>query len=373
MAGIYIHIPFCKKACHYCNFHFSTSLGQKEQMVKAIIQELHDQKAYLETESITSIYFGGGTPSILTTLELQSIIGTCHKLYSIEPDIELTLEANPDDLSLEKTKELSTLGINRLSIGIQSFHEEDIQWMNRSHNANQSFQSIENSYASGIENFSIDLIFGSPTTSNERWVNNLELAHSFNIKHLSCYSLTVEEGTALSHHIRNNKCQPVDDVRVAEQYELTMDQLSQYAYDHYEISNYALPGYQAYHNTNYWKRISYLGIGPSAHSFNGSERSWNIANNSQYINLINDATSIRTTEVLNEDDHYNEYIMTGLRTHWGCSLSNAILKNPKYKSHFLQEVQSFIQSGDIIHNGDNYILNKSSWVISDSIISELFI
>lgn len=373
MAGIYIHIPFCKKACHYCNFHFSTSLGQKEEMVKAIIQELHQQKYYLGNETVTSIYFGGGTPSILSTSEIQSIIETCYKLYSLGSDIELTLEANPDDLNLEKTKELSALGINRLSIGIQSFHEEDIQWMNRSHNADQSFQSIENSYASGIENFSIDLIFGSPTTSNDRWINNLELAHSFDIKHLSCYSLTVEEDTALSHLIKNKKSQPVDDLRLAEQYQLTMDHLTKYGYDHYEISNYALPGYQAYHNTNYWKRIAYLGIGPSAHSFNGRERSWNIANNSQYIKLINDHSSIRNTELLNEDDHYNEYIMTSLRTRWGCRLNEPIFVNPKYKSHFLNEVQMFIHSGDIIHKEDSYVLNKSSWVISDSIIAELFI
>jgi oxygen-independent coproporphyrinogen III oxidase len=372
MAGIYIHIPFCKQACHYCNFHFSTSMNNKDEMVTAIIKEIGMRKSYLGEARVDTIYFGGGTPSVLSSQELESIIAACYNQFQIAGGIEMTLEANPDDLTAQKTKELHSLGINRLSIGIQSFHENDIRWMNRSHNADQSFRSIEHSYNAGIDNFSIDLIFGSPTTSDEQWLNNLSLAHGFGIKHLSCYGLTVEEDTALHHFIKTKKIKPLSDISISQQFQLTIDALKSYGYDHYEISNHALPGYISQHNTNYWKRVPYLGIGPSAHSYNGVERSWNIANNVKYMSHIKENKLPCTNETLSSKDNYNEYIMTGLRTKWGCDINYIAKIGLEYKTHFIKENQIFVDNGDIICQGNNYILNSRAWVISDSIISDLF-
>jgi len=373
MAGIYIHIPFCKQACHYCNFHFSTSMRGTDDMVQAIIKELEMRKMYLADAEINTLYFGGGTPSVLSHRQLGDIIAACYMNYNIASELELTLEANPDDLILEKTKEIHSLGVNRLSIGVQSFHENDIKWMNRSHNADQAFRSIEHSFSAGIDNFSIDLIFGSPTTSNEQWLNNLALAHSFGIKHLSCYGLTVEEDTALNHFIKTKKLKPLDDSLLAEQFKLTMDTLQSYDYDHYEVSNYALQGYISQHNTNYWKRIPYLGIGPSAHSYNGTERSWNIAHNVKYLTEVSNNRLPLTSEKLTDYDKYNEYIMTGMRTNWGCNIIDIAAIGQQFKTHFLSESASFIIDGSIIRKGENYILDHKSWVISDAIVSELFI
>lgn len=372
MAGIYIHIPFCKQACHYCNFHFSTSLKHKETMVDAIIQEIEMRKTYLKGANVNTIYFGGGTPSILSIRELSDILKACYDNYSVADDAELTLEANPDDLTEAKTKEISDLGINRLSIGIQSFHDNDIQWMNRSHNSDQSFRSIEYAFKAGIDNFSIDLIFGSPTTSNEQWLNNLSLAHGFGIKHLSCYGLTVEEDTALHHFIKTKKVKPLNDKSLARQYQLTMDALSSYGYDHYEISNYAIPGFISNHNTNYWRSVPYLGVGPSAHSYNGAERSWNMANNVKYLSNIDNGKLSTTIERLTDIDVYNEYVMTGLRTMWGCNIDVIAEMGAEYKEHFMQASQILVVNEDIRILGKNYILNKQSWVISDNLISQLF-
>jgi oxygen-independent coproporphyrinogen-3 oxidase len=347
-------------------------MKNKEVMVDAIIEEIIMRKSYLNNASVKTIYFGGGTPSILTSQELYAILKSCYDNYNIADNAELTLEANPDDLTQIKTKELYDLGINRLSIGIQSFHDKDIQWMNRSHNSDQSFRSIEYAFNAGIDNFSVDLIFGSPTTSDEQWLNNLSLAHGFGIKHLSCYGLTVEEDTALHHFVRTKKVKPPNDLSMARQYQLTMEALSSYGYDHYEISNYALPGYVSKHNTNYWKSVPYLGIGPSAHSYNGSERSWNVANNVKYLTNRSNDMDRATVEKLSTTDVYNEYIMTGLRTSWGCDIDVIARIGAKYKSHFIQSSQYLVDNEDIIIVNKNYILNKQSWVISDNIISQLF-
>ncbi len=372
MAGIYIHIPFCKQACHYCNFHFSTSMKNTGDMVTAIIREIEMRKSYLEDADVHTIYFGGGTPSVLSGRELEAIIAACYQHFRVSDDVEMTLEANPDDLTAEKTKELHSLGVNRLSIGVQSFHENDIRWMNRSHNADQSFRSIEYSYNAGIDNFSIDLIFGSPTTSDEQWLNNLSLAHGFGIKHLSCYGLTVEEDTALHHFIKTKKIKPLSDTSLSHQFQLTIDALKSYGYDHYEISNYALPGYISQHNTNYWKRVPYLGIGPSAHSYNGVERSWNVAHNVKYMTQIKENLLPNSHEILSHKDNYNEYVMTGLRTKWGCEVDYISNIGLKYKLHFIKEVQIFVDNGDIMSSEGNYILNSKSLVIADAIISQLF-
>lgn len=283
MAGIYLHIPFCKQACYYCNFHFSTSLAQKDAMVQAILREIQLQQNYLDGLAVSSIYFGGGTPSILPEEDLQALLQALHQHFNITPDAEITLEANPDDLTAAKLAALKAAGINRLSIGVQSFHEEDLQWMNRAHNSQQATQCITLAQAAGFENITIDLIYGGPTLSDEGWAANVQQAIALKVPHLSCYALTVEAGTALDHFIKKKKMAAVDTDKAARHFEQLMQWMQAAGYEHYEISNFALPGWHSRHNSSYWQGKSYLGIGPSAHSFNGTSRQWNIANNTAYI------------------------------------------------------------------------------------------
>lgn len=372
MAGLYIHIPFCKKACHYCNFHFSTTLDQKEELLTGLIKELSIQKDFLGNQPLNTIYLGGGTPSILTISELERLFNHIHKHYEVSPGAEWTLEANPDDLSLEKTKGLKSIGVNRLSIGIQSFYEEDLVWMNRSHDAKQAFQCIEDSFSAGIDNFSIDLIFGSPTTTDERWEKNLETACQMHIKHLSCYGLTVEEKTALNHFIASGKMKALDESRATSQFLITMDYLSEKGYDHYEISNYCLPKYEAQHNSNYWKQESYLGIGPSAHSFHKDSRQWNINNNSKYIEALKNNEIPFTKEDLSKYDIYNEYLMTGLRTKWGCEVKKIESMGSDILAHFEAESKILLQDESLILNNGIYTLSPAAKLLADKIISELF-
>ena len=318
MAGIYIHIPFCRQACHYCNFHFSTSLKYKAELVSALNQELTLRRDYLKGATIETIYIGGGTPSLLEESELESILETLNRLYKIAADAEITLEANPDDLTANKLKQLKSSGINRLSIGIQSFHEVDLTWMNRSHTAAQATLSIQQARAQGFDNLSIDLIFGCPTTTEKSWEENLERVSALDIPHISCYGLTIEEKTALAHQVKNQTGTLPTEESNAQQFQATMHLLKDQGYEQYEISNYARSELYSRHNTNYWRRIPYLGIGPSAHSFDGQSRQWNQANNSAYITSINLGQLSFDSEMLTSKDLYNEYILTQLRTKWGC-------------------------------------------------------
>lgn len=373
MAGIYIHIPFCKKACHYCNFHFSTSMGQKDKMVDAIIKEIKMRSEYLDGLIVETIYFGGGTPSVLSSDEIRKIVHACKSSNKIADNIELTLEANPDDLTSDKLLSFYDAGINRLSIGIQSFQESDLTWMNRSHNADQARRCIEDSFKIGISNFSIDLIFGSPTTTNEVWASNLRIAESYGIKHISCYALTVEEDTALNHFIKNKKVKPLDESIAEIQFSMTMETLENCGYEHYEISNYCKPGYRSKHNTNYWNRVPYIGVGPSAHSYNGLERSWNIAHNAKYLTEIEKDFLPQTKELLSSSDIYNEYIMTGLRTSSGIDLSHIIFESSGFMEHFIKEVEPYIEKEVVKNNNNIFTISKNAWIMSDKIISDLFI
>lgn len=376
MPGIYLHIPFCKQACHYCNFHFSTSLRQKGAMVEAIVRELEVQKDYLQGAPLSSIYFGGGTPSLLDAGELEQIFSKIHQLHSVQADAEITLEANPDDLSLEKLQALRNSPVNRLSIGIQSFAEEDLRFMNRAHNAQEARACIENALSTGFENLTLDLIYGAPTTSHEQWARNLDTIFQYPIPHLSAYCLTVEPKTALDHFVRQGKAAPVDEEHANTQFLYLMEACQAQGYEHYEISNFAKPGRYARHNSSYWLGEPYLGIGPSAHSFNGQSRQWNVANNAKYLKILteDDITKLSDTglfelEELSPATRYNEYVMTGLRTIWGCDLQKMELL---FQDFFLKNVQKFILTGSIVVSGQKYRLSNTGKIMADYIASELF-
>ena len=371
MAGIYIHIPFCKQACHYCNFHFATSLHYKNDLIAALLKETTLQKDYLENEVVETIYFGGGTPSLCTKEEVKKILEAIHSSFSVIKNAEITLEANPDDITEEKLLDWKETGITRLSIGIQSFFEEDLKWMNRAHNAEQAVGSLQLA-GKQFENISIDLIYGTPQLTNEKWKQNVDTAISLNIPHLSCYALTVEPKTPLDKMIKQHQSENINPDKQSEQFLLLMDWLEDAGYEHYEISNFAKlacpagrPGWRSHHNASYWQGKKYLGLGPSAHSFNGKERQWNISNNSQYIESVNENIIPSEKEELTSIQQANEYIMTSLRTMDGISLEIA-------GKDLLQKSKKFIDSGLIKLENNSLILTKEGKLLADGIAAELF-
>lgn len=372
MAGIYIHIPFCKQKCSYCDFHFSTNLQHKSNLIQAINKELEIRKDEISTP-LETIYFGGGTPSILSEIELESIFETIYKNYSTKNLKEITLEANPDDLNKEKLNFLKSTPINRFSIGVQSFFEEDLKLMNRAHNAQEAETSIKLAQDFGFENITIDLIYGSTTTTNEMWKQNLQKAIELNVPHISSYALTVEEKTILDHQIKKGITKPVDEDRQNEQFQLLVDTLTSNDFIQYEISNFGKEDYFSLHNSNYWKGIHYLGIGPSAHSYNGKTRAWNIANNSKYIQAINENKLPQEIEVLNEVEKFNEMIMIGLRTIYGIDLNriNSEFSQPLVNS--FHEVLNQLINENLVEKKENKIILKpQAKFFADGIASRLF-
>jgi oxygen-independent coproporphyrinogen-3 oxidase len=369
-----LHIPFCKQACTYCNFHFTTSLRYKDDMVMALIKEAEAEKAYLAGETVHTIYFGGGTPSLLRISDLALILENLYKFYPVAPGAEITLEANPDDVSKEAVAGWKALGINRLSIGIQSFFEEELRWMNRAHNAAQAKACIENSYASGIDNLSIDLIYGSPLLTDDMWEQNVQTAIGYGIKHLSCYALTVEEKTPLYKKIALNKTGDVDSDKQARQFLLLMQWLRSAGYEHYEVSNFARPGYRSRHNSSYWKGISYLGLGPSAHSFNGKERRWNVANNTVYIKSINEGVPQREVEVLTPEQQLNETIMISLRTMEGINLEKIKIDwGEKEKQRLEKDLAKYIRTRLVTVTDQHAQLTDEGMLRADGIAADLFV
>jgi len=341
-AGIYIHIPFCKQACYYCDFHFSTSLKKKDELIRALVKELELRREELLNQPIETIYFGGGTPSLLTTEELQFLINTVCKYYSVIDNPEITLEANPDDLSNTRIIELSNTRINRLSIGIQSFFEDDLQSMNRVHSSKEAKNCLQEA-AKRFDNITIDLIYGIPNMSIEKWNENLQIAFSFDVNHISSYALTVEPKTALATFIKRGTYPPINDDLTLQHFNKLVAETEKQGFVHYEISNFGKPDYFSKHNTSYWQGKSYLGIGPSAHSFNGKQRSWNVSNNTAYIKSIQDNKLPIEIETLSIKDRFNEYIMTGLRTIWGISLNKIETDfGLEYKSHLIASAEKFI-------------------------------
>lgn len=372
---IYFHIPFCKQACHYCDFHFSTSLKYKEEMLSSLGKELMLRSDYLEDKKISSIYFGGGTPSLLDAAEIQKLIDQVAQHFDIDPNAEITLEANPDDLTAQKTKALSGTSINRFSIGIQSFFEEDLIWMNRAHNAQEADTSIKRVQDAGFENITCDLIYGYPSLSNEKWLSNMNKLIDLKVSHISSYAMTVESKTALAHQIKIGRTPAIIEDQAEEQMYMLIETLTSQGYEHYEISNFAKNGNYAKHNTNYWKGKHYLGIGPSAHSYNGNSRAWNIANNAKYMTAIQQGGIDLEIEKLTPNDNFNEYIMTSLRTMWGVNI-NAILHKfgSDYQTHFLHEIRQFVEDGKIFLDQDAcYKLSNKGKLFADLIASELFI
>jgi oxygen-independent coproporphyrinogen-3 oxidase len=364
MAGIYIHIPFCRQACHYCNFHFATSLRYKNDFILALLKEIDFQKDYPGEECIETIYFGGGTPSLCTKEELKSIITALQTTFAIKDDAEITIETNPDDITEESLSDWTVVGINRLSIGIQSFFEEDLVWMNRAHTSNQALNSLQLA-KSYFNNISIDLIYGTPALTNEKWKQNVETAISLNIPHLSCYALTVEPKTPLYKMIKQNKSADINPDKQSAQFLLLMQWLEDAGYEHYEISNFAKTGWRSLHNSSYWQRKKYLGLGPSAHSYNGISRQWNVSNNTIYITSINNGIMPCEKEVLTKNQQLNEYIMTSLRTMEGLNLDIT-------GSHLLEKSQQFIDRGLMKLENDFLTLTKEGQLLADGIASELF-
>ena len=374
MAGIYIHIPFCKQACHYCNFHFSTSMKLKNDFLDALLKEIRLRRDYLEGEKVNTIYFGGGTPSLLSAEELGSIINALHECFDVAADTEFTFEANPDDINTFRLAAWRTSGINRLSIGIQSFYKEDLLWMNRAHNEVQALECIHLAQDAGFNNMSIDLIYGTPTLSDERWIHNLDTAISNQIPHLSCYALTIEPGTALDWMTRKNKVQAVSSDDQARQFSLMTDLLTSKGYEHYEISNFALPGKRSRHNSSYWSGASYIGLGPSAHSFNGRSRQWNAANNALYIKSLAGEQVPFEMEVLTDSQRFNEYVMTSLRTMEGMDMS--VLKEKfgaEPTEDLLKNAIKFIARGWMVEHEGKLVLTKEGKLFADGIAAELFL
>lgn len=352
-------------------------------MVQAILKELEWRQDYLDDKTLTSIYFGGGTPSLLDEAELNAIFEKINRLFKVASDAEITLEANPDDLTLEKLQSLRQTPVNRLSIGIQSFAQADLQFMNRAHNATEAKTCIENALTTGFKNLTVDLIYGSPTTSDAQWIENIETVVKYGIPHLSCYALTVEEKTALAHFVKNGKAPAVEEEQAARQFEILIQLLDNQNYEHYEISNFSQPGWYARHNSSYWLGEAYLGVGPAAHSFDGKNtRQWNVANNARYIGMLEawnvgkleneNLDGLFEQETLTPAQRYNEYVMTSLRTMWGAHLEKIESFGSDFALHFLKIVESFVEKDWVIRNDKTFTISQKGKLLADFIAAELF-
>ena len=373
MAGIYIHIPFCRKACHYCNFHFSTSLQKAPEVLKSIEKEMEIRSEEIN-EEINTVYFGGGTPSLIESESIASILKQANKYFKIAQDAEITLEANPDDINLLKAKNWKSMGINRFSLGIQSFADENLQWMNRAHNAVQSFAAIEIIRNAGFENFSIDLIYGTPGQSMEGWLKDIETTLKLNIPHLSCYALTVEEKTALQTLIQKGEKQEVNQDEQAERFNILMELTAEAGYHHYEISNLALPGFESKHNSSYWEGLSYIGFGPSAHSYDGEKRKWNIANNIKYVEAIAKHELPLEEETLSQNDKLNEYTMTSIRRSKGIEKNRLIQMGGEEKFFEIKKmIQPYLENNKVVEDEKGWRLTNQGKFFADGIAASLFI
>lgn len=383
MAGIYIHIPFCKQACTYCNFHFSTSLKLRQEMVEAIVKEMKpltpkeekvEDFSVVVKETIETIYFGGGTPSILLEDELQLIFDALYERFEFADEIEITLEANPDDITDEKLLCWKKMGVNRLSVGVQSFNKDELKWMNRAHSAAESLACIDKIKAAGFTNFSVDLIYGSPLLSDEDWKQNVQTVIEKGIPHISCYALTVEPKTILAKMIESKKTATTDSEKQAQQFLLLMKWLSAAGYEHYEISNFAKPNLRSKHNSSYWKGKKYYGFGPSAHSFDGVRiRRWNIANNALYIQSIQKNGVPYEKEVLTLTQQLNEYIMTSLRTVEGLDLNYVKIKfGEAFSTKLTQQSAKFSSTKKVVLENLKIILTNEGKLFADGIAADLF-
>jgi oxygen-independent coproporphyrinogen-3 oxidase len=373
MAGIYIHVPFCKQSCNYCNFHFSTNLALQNDFTDALLKEIELRRTYLANEPIETIYFGGGTPSLLPLPAIRDILNSIYRNFSISPDPEVSLESNPDDMTRSNLKSWKESGINRLSIGVQSFFKDDLVWMNRAHNAQQAIEALENVITAGFENFSLDLIYGLPELTDEKWNENLGRAISLNPSHISCYALTVEPKTALYKMIQMKKTADVQPEKQARQFLTGIRLLEAAGFEHYEISSFSKPGRRSRHNSSYWHSKKYLGLGPAAHSFDGASRQWNISNNAIYIKSLREGKLNMESENLLPRDLLNEYIMTSLRTMEGLDLQKVSKQFGYEKSLSLENsARKYIESEKIERKKEKLVLTNSGKLFADGIASSLF-
>ncbi len=374
MAGIYIHIPFCKQACFYCNFHFSTSLQYTNEFVQSLVKEIELKKKKLNSSPISTLYFGGGTPSILSKIEFKEVINKLNESIDLSQLIEFTIEVNPDDITKDKLDFWLENCVNRLSIGTQSFRESDLKLMNRAHSGIEAFKSIQLAQEAGFSNISIDLIYGIPGLKNTNWIENLERAVSLNIPHVSSYCLTVEEKTALAHLIKTQKIQIPDEELASEQFLIMIDYLEKHGIHQYEISNFSKIGMESKHNKSYWSGEIYHGLGPGAHSFNGENRYWNISNNQQYFKSIEQGIIPEEIETLSLENKFNELIMTSLRTREGIEMKRMEkLFSTDIISAFEKNISKWVNSGKIIKLENQYLLSKEGRFFADGIASDLFI
>ena len=370
MAGIYIHIPFCKQACNYCDFHFSTSLKHKDALMKSILLEIEQRARFWQDFSFDTIYFGGGTPSIVAVEDIAVILQKIKENFRISKQSEITLEGNPDDFSLQKTKAFKQIGINRLSIGIQSFFEEDLQKLHRSHSQEQAVSAIKTAQSVGLDNITIDLIYGIPGLSDEKWMQNIQKALSFGIPHISAYALTVEPKTVLAHQISHSIFPPLSETQAYNQFKMLRDTLLQQGFYHYEVSNFGKAAYLSKHNTNYWKNVPYIGLGPAAHSFSGSKRRWNVRNNAKYIKQM--GREYFEEELLSKTDIYNEMIMTGLRTMWGVDLTKVALLGESFLAYLTNNAQTYIDNKQLVIIDNHLLALPETLFLIEGIISDLF-
>jgi oxygen-independent coproporphyrinogen III oxidase len=373
MPHLYLHIPFCKQACHYCDFHFSTSQQRRGEMTDALITELGLRKSELPAVPLETIYFGGGTPSLLSSDELMRIFEAIGEHFSIASDAEITLEANPDDLTENYLRTLRHTPVNRLSIGIQSFRDDDLQLMNRAHNAADAKRVVQRAQDAGITNLSIDLIYGIPGLSNADWLRNLDQAFSLGMQHLSCYNLTVEPKTALAWQVNKGFVRPPDDALCEQQFILLTERAADAGFLHYEISNFSLPGWEAKHNSSYWKNKPYLGLGPSAHSYNGNQRRHNLPNNSEYLRRIEAGQSAATVEELNANERYNEFVLTRLRTSWGIDEAELQSRFAEFAPAFRAEAATWLRSGELRFEKGKWFLSPAGKLLADRIAASLFV
>ena len=373
LSGIYVHIPFCKKACHYCDFHFTTNLANTKKMTDSICKEMEIRKKEF-SGNYNSLYFGGGTPSVLAISEIKQILDHLSKYTNRSELIEVTVEINPEDITEMLLKGYRELGVNRLSIGVQSLNDEILKWMNRSHNQEKAIQSILLAKKMGFENISVDFIYGVPGYPNRNIKEELLSLLSTKPFHISCYHFTIEDKTYIGHLKKQNKLKEIRDTQSEEEFKIITHLLCTNRYIHYEISNFSLPGKSSKHNTNYWKKNNYLGFGPSAHSYQYPYRSWNVSNNIQYIQQVSTNSFYPQKEELSEIDHFNELVMLGLRTSEGVNLLEALkLLNEKNKSDFNIKIDRFLYDGLLKIKNDILVMNKEKWLLSEFISRELFI
>lgn len=373
MAGIYLHIPYCKQACHYCDFHFSTNLKTRSAMIDAMLREMEIRKGFIPDEPIQTIYFGGGTPSLLNPAELSRLLKHIDSHWQVVPDAEITLEANPDDLSESALAKLKQAGINRLSIGIQSFEQEHLTWMNRGHNARQADTCVDSARTAGFDNLTVDLIYGFPHLSEEQWRQNVQRVIDKGLPHISCYSLTVEPRTALERFIKNGLEPEPEEAEAVRHFEILTEMLEEAGYEHYEVSNFALPGFRSKHNHSYWTGAFYLGIGPSAHSFNGSQRCWNVRNNHQYIRSIQSGEFAPECEAIDRVTAYNEYLLTRLRTTDGIDPQELNAQfDIDFNATFKPQLEELIAEQKIVIDGSRIKLTRKGFLWADDIAAQFF-